>query len=302
MPSAGADVHELADLAELIAWARGSASAREILAVLGREGENSGNVGCEDDDDRNADAFGEVVNEFEYRQKACDGGYPFSVDSTGNVLSYRPIDELSSWLYGYLLLSTRLNMTTSRMQAGIDGTAILEEVSAESLRHYLGRERAQAVVFGTAVDSGDFPARVTTLCGKLGEGFQYRDNHSLGNSAKDGKLDTVAWLPFADGKAGKIIVFGQCKTGTAWTEQLCRLQPTNFIKRWVDISFVFDPLRAYCVSESVNRARWSGYGIEGGLFFDRCRLVDCCETIEQPLFRKMVRWSKAALRVAKATL
>lgn len=302
MPSSGAEAHELADLAELIAWTKKSVSAREILALLGREGENDDNVGCEDDDDRNADAFDDVTNEFEYRQKACAGRYPFSLDNTGNVLRYKPVDELSSWLYGYLLLSTRLNMTTNRTHAGIDGTTILEEISAIGLQQYLGPERAQALVFGTALGRGNFSARVTTLCDKLGEGFQYKNNHKLANSAKDDKLDAVAWLPFADEKASKIIIFGQCKTGTAWTEQLCHLRPESFIKKWIDIPFVFDPLRAYCVSESVNRAKWSGYAIDGGLLFDRCRLVDCCDTMGAPLFAQMIKWSKAALKVAKATL
>lgn len=301
-PSAGAEAHELADLAELMAWVNKSVSAREILALLGREGENDDNVGCEDDDDRNSDAFGEVANEFEYRQFACAGRYPFTLDETGNVLRYEPADELSSWLYGYLLLSTRLNMSDNRIHAGIDGTTILEEISAISLQQYLGPERAQAFVFGTALGSKNFPARVTKLCCQLGEGFKYKNNFKLPNNAKDDKLDAVAWLSFADGKASKVVIFGQCKTGTAWSEKLCHLRPDSFIKKWTETPFVVDPLRAYCVSESVNRAKWAGYAIDGGLLFDRCRLVDCCDTMEAPLFDQMIKWSKAALKVAKATL
>lgn len=301
-PSPGADPHELADFAELMAWANRSVSAREILALLGREGENDNNEGCEDDDDRNADAFEDVANELEYRQVACAGGYPFQLDRTGTVLRYEAVDALSTWLYGYLLLSTRLNMKTARMHAGIDGTTILEKVSAIGMQQYLGSNRAQSLVFGTAQGGGNFAARVTNLCQHLGEGFQYRNTLNLPNTSKDDKLDAVAWLPFADQKASKIIIFGQCKTGTAWTQQLCHLRPDGFIKRWIDIPFVFDPLRAYCVSESVNRARWSGYAIDGGLLFDRCRLVDCCDTMEASLFNQMVKWNKAALKVAKATL
>lgn len=301
-PTPGADAHELADFAELMAWANGSVSAREILALLGREGENDQNEGCIDDDDRNADAFDEVASEIEDRGHACRGRYPYSLDETGNVLRYQPADDFAAWLYGYLLLSTRLNMTYSRMHAEIDGTTILEEISATGLRHYLGANRAQAFVFGTAAGSKDFSARVTTLCENLGEGFRFKNNHGQPNTAKDDKLDAVAWLPFSDQKASKIIVFTQCKTGTAWTEQLCQLRPENFIKKWIEIPFVFDPLRAYCVSESANRARWSGYAIEGGLLFDRCRLVDCCDDMESALFKRMVKWCKAALKEAKANL
>ncbi|MBK9624885.1 MAG: hypothetical protein IPO38_10100 [Rhodocyclaceae bacterium] len=295
-------MHELADLAELMAWANGSVSEREILALLGREGENENNDGCEDDDDRNADAFGGVANEFEFRQRACAGRYPFCLDSTGNVLRYDPIDEVSSWLYGYLLLSTRLNMQADRTHANIDGTELLEEISATGLRQYLGSERSRALVFGTAMGSANFVARVTLLCNQLGEGFRYKNNHRQPNSAKDDKLDVVAWLPFSDEKNSKVIVFGQCKTGTAWTEQLCRLKPDVFIKKWIDIPFVLDPLRAYFVSESASHAKWSSYALEGGLLFDRCRLIDCCDEIEVALLNRIVKWSKAALKFARPML
>ena len=43
-PSSGADIHELADFAELLAWANGKVSAREIVAFLGREGESEPNI------------------------------------------------------------------------------------------------------------------------------------------------------------------------------------------------------------------------------------------------------------------
>lgn len=301
-PSARADVHELADYTELLAWKGGSVSAREVLAILGREGENEGNVGCEDEDDRNADAFDEVVNEFEYRQEACGQRYPFRLDRTGNVLTFAPQDELSSWLYGYLLLSTRLNMTNNRTHAAIDGTTILEDVAATGLRQYLGCERADSIVFGTAAGSANFAARVTELCALLGEGVRYRNSYVLPNDAKDDKLDVVAWLPFWDEKSSALIVFGQCKTGTAWTEQLCQLKPETFIKKWMDTGFTIDPVRAYFISESPSRAKWGGYAVQGGLLFDRCRLVDCCDVMDDALYRRMLTWSKAALKAAKADL
>lgn len=301
-PSPSADVHELADYAELLAWVNKSVSAREILAILGRESENDNNEGCEDEENRSADAFEEVATEFESRQLACAGRYPFSLDKTGNVLTYTPDNETSAWLYGYLLLSTRLNMTSARTHAEIDGTTILEEVAASGLQQYLGPQRSRSMVFGTSEGSGNFPDRVTELCELLGEGFQYRNTYELRNTAKDDKLDAVAWIPFADEKSSKLIVFCQCKTGTAWTETLCQLNPEGFIRKWMHTPFVLIPMRAYCISESGNRRAWSGYAIEGGLLLDRCRLMDCCETLDKPLYKRMVKWSKAALKVAKAAL
>ena len=67
LPSSQAECHELADFAELLAWDKGSISAREIEAYLGRLGENDHNAGCDDNDDENADEIDEVMNELERR-------------------------------------------------------------------------------------------------------------------------------------------------------------------------------------------------------------------------------------------
>ncbi len=302
-PSARADVHELADFAELQAWAYGSVSAREIVAFLGREGESDPNVGCDDVDDKNAESLDEVMDEIERRKRACRAGYPYALDARGNVIRYQDDGSLQTLLYGYLLLSTRLNMKSSRTHAGIDGANLLEEVSAEALRSYLGSDRAKAIVFGTAAGSADFPGKVTSLCEDLNEarGFQAIDSHAP-VYANDDKLDVVGWIPFCDQAASQIIVFGQCKTGTAWTEHLCQLQVDAFIRSWVDGHFLLDPSRAFFVSEAINRARWGHFAVKAGLLFDRCRIVDCCKTLNSPLQKMVKKWSKAALKAAKPLL
>ena len=63
LPSPRADIHELADFAELLALQNesDSVSVREILAYLGRAGDNEYNEGVDDEDDINADALDEVM-------------------------------------------------------------------------------------------------------------------------------------------------------------------------------------------------------------------------------------------------
>lgn len=294
-PSARAEVHELADFVELITWLNGSTSAREVVALLGREGEAYPNEGCDDIDDDNANTLDEVFIELEFRQNACDGRYPFELNATGNVLKFCAEDELTTWLYGYMLLSTRLNMASNKIHAEIDGTKLLEEIASEGLRHYLGLARSQSFVFGTSTAEKDFPGRVTALCKELGEGNMFCNHYEAPLHAKDDKLDVVAWLPFADRKGSRIVIFAQCKTGTAWTEHLCKLQPQSFIKKWIKTPFLYDPVRAYVVSEAVDRRKWFGYAIEGGLFFDRCRMIECCESLSPDLLSRIKKWSAAAL-------
>ena len=110
-PSPRAEIHEIADFAELLACANGAVSAREITAFLGREGESEPNIGCEDIDDQNADDVDEVMDEIERRERACREGYPFGLNEVGNVVHYTGCeDSAPAILYRYLLLATRLNM------------------------------------------------------------------------------------------------------------------------------------------------------------------------------------------------
>lgn len=302
-PSTQAGVHELADFAELLAWKNQSVSTREIVAFLGREGESEPNIGCDDVDDENADRLDEVMSEIERRQAACRVGYPFALDALGNVLRHHPNKgNPHGKLYGYLLLSTRLNMKSNRVHAGIDGANLLEEISAAVLKSYLGARRAKSLVFGTAAGSADFPGKVNQLCQELGEGGGFRKLDSAPVHANDDKLDVVAWTPFADQSASQIIVFAQCKTGTAWSEQLCQLQPDAFTKKWLDRQMLLNPLRAFCIAEAAERSYWGGYAAEGGLLFDRCRLVDYCDVLDADLFKKISAWCRDAFKFAKVNI
>ncbi len=294
LPSPQAECHELADFAELLAWDKGSVSAREIAAYLGRLDDNDHNVGCDDNADVNADEIDEVMNEIERRSSACGVGYPFALDLEGTVLRHVPNNEdHRTHLYHYLLLSTRLNMKDARDHAGIDGADLLEEIAAEILRCYLGPQRARSIVFGTS-SPGSFEDKVNRLCHEVGEGGAFRTLDSAAVDANDDKLDTVSWVPFADNSRSQLIVFGQCKTGTNWSGMLTQLQPDGFIKRWMREPYLQDPLRAFCVAEAVNRSRWNGFCVFAGILFDRCRIVDFFTEPDAGLVEKIKAWSIAA--------
>ena len=116
-------------------------------------------------------------------------------------------------IYKYLLLATRLNMKDDRRHAGCDGAHLFEELAAESARCYLG-DRSESLVFGTAAGTAGFSGKVDDLCARLGEGGGFRNPDDVAPTERDGKLDVVAWKSFSDRRPGKLIAFGQCKTGT----------------------------------------------------------------------------------------
>jgi len=257
LPSSGANTSELADFAELLAWQNDSISMREIIAYLGRLSENDFNEGVDDEDDRSADALDDVMTEIDRRSKSCLSGYPFYLDMKGTVIRHKTDDKSpQADIYRYLLLSTRLNMAKDKVQDGIDGTSILEEVAAVILRCYLGEKRAKSFVFGTA-NSGKFEDKVNELCRKIGEGGAFSPIDSGPVKAKDDKLDAVAWVPFTDGRSSKIVIFCQCKTGSSWQDQITQLQPETFLSCWTSQRiYALKPISAFCISDCPDTTRW----------------------------------------------
>lgn len=303
LPTPHAEIHELADFAELLALQNGVTSAREILAFLGQISENDPNEGVDDEDDRSAVLLDDVFVEVDRRARSCASGYPFNLDLQGTVLRHDFADQsVRADVYRYLLLSTRLNMNADKVQDGIDGTALLEELAAVVLRCYLGYERARSFVFGTAAPGG-FAEKVSRLCAEVGEGGVFASIDPAPVNANDDKLDAVAWLPFTDARAGKVVIFCQCKTGTNWKDQVTQLQPDAFLKRWTSArSFILEPLRAFCVSESADPARWNGLSAYAGLLFDRLRVIDFLDRADVTLHERVRVWNTGAGRVAANAL
>lgn len=292
IPAIDDRLNELTDFAECLCLLKGQISQTEISSILGRGDDNFNDEGCDDDDDMRNERLDEVMNEIDWRSRACSGGYPFLLDDTGSSIVYDTEPHPRSSIYLYLLLCTRLNMKKDRCHDGIDGALVLESLSAHVLKNYLGTKRAKSLVFGTS-EQGGFCNKINKLGLALGEGNAYKSRVAEEN-AKDGKLDVVGWIPFTDELQGKLIIFAQCKTGTNWKDDIAQLQPSNFISKWFSDQFTVDPMRAFLISEAPNRASWYNHCKDAGLLFDRCRIVDFCDDIPPDLLDTIQRWTQSA--------
>ena len=295
-PSPRAPEHELADFAELICWQQGNTSMTALSQSLGRLDENDYSDGVPEEEDTSNDVEG-AFSEIEKRAEACRGGYPFKIDDIGNSLhTARNIDSSKHIIYRYLLLATRMNMNDNRVHADTDGTLLFEKLASETSREYLG-DRAESIVFGTADGASDFMGKVDDLCRKLREGGKSR-NSDGSRRQKDAKLDVVAWKPFTDQREGKLIAFGQCKTGTNWKGQVTQLQPDAFCSNWFESQPALTPIRMFFISEALSSVGWRNNAVNAGLLFDRCRIVDFSSEVSEQLLDQIAVWTDAA---AKAT-
>lgn len=296
-PSARAPENELADFAELVAWQRDSISTTALAKFLGRLDDNDYSNGVQEAEEPTEKAVEEAYLEIERRREACRDGYPFKLDGPGYTLQADADHDGENYkltIYKYLLLATRLNMWADRGHANIDGTLLFEELAAEAAREYLGT-RAESLVFGTAAGT-EFHSKVNVLCQKLKEGDGFVNRDEAAPTAQDGKLDVVAWKHFTDGLEGKLIAFGQCKTGTNYKDTLTQLQPDSFCGKWMRSSPVVLPVRMFFVSEALSRGHWRSISRDAGLLFDRCRIVDFCDNVDASILEKVTAWTSAAAK------
>ena len=233
------------------------------------------------------------------RSKADSGPhvYPFSVNEATRLLEFT--GRRNNWgLYLFMLFATRMNMRDHKVQGGIDGTALFEEICCEVAKNYWG-ERADGMVFGTARrnganEVGAFPDAVNDLCSRLREGVGYFSHSGFQPAAQDGNLDVVVWKHFSDGKNGKLVGFGQCKTGTHWKVGLFEMVPNGFCRKWVRTMPTVEPVRLYFMTSRIRHADWYDCSVDAGILFDRCRILDYVPRMA-PLKERWLAWTRAAM-------
>jgi hypothetical protein len=293
LPAPDSEIREITDFIELECLKKGSSGLEEIIDAISQLEDNdltNGNSIDEPVRDRIMEAFNELNN----RNKYCNNNYPFELFNEGYVVKIKKdIDPFILVLYSFLIFATRLNMTKKRVHDSIDGTEIFEEISSLVMSKYLG-PRSNSFVFGTASENGSFENRINELCTCLNEGGGLKQKYIKSAKPKDDGLDIVNWSAFSDEHIGKLISFGQCKTGTSWERQLS-VQPNSFINLWLQEQLHILPLKVFFIAEALERSTKLDRIIikKESLFFDRCRIMDYYPNVDKKLENNIQSWVKA---------
>ena len=285
-PTAKASSYELADYLEILCFITNEevsiTNAHRQINYISDEIDNSEY----DEDDKLYDYLQEALKEIDRRATICRGKYPFNTENN----SVRPnleCEESYKLIYKYLLLATRLNMTEHKFVGEINGTLIFEDLASLVAKEYFGN-KAESIVFGTGVRGG-FKDKVNDLTQKIGEGGQYKDPEDSTHDEKDGGLDIVVWKPFSDKRKGKIIGFGQCKTGTEWRNEAGRLNPHDFCSIYLERQPLVTPVKMFFVCETFKN-NYETLSRKAGIIFDRCRIMDFLPELPKELFDKIKNW------------
>jgi hypothetical protein len=293
IPTLRASSQEWADYAEYKALKNGSISLLGLIKMPLRVSDELTINGTEDDTDKFNNKIDEIASEIRNRILNTRNQYPFELLNRDYTLSFIKNDSLYCWVYRFLLLSTRLNMTSHKIQNGLDGTRLFESLSAEITLSFFG-ENSNVDILGTSkADVGGFREKLSNISKRMGEGGQIHKND--GYQPQDDNIDVIAWKGFSDKKASQIIAFGQCKTGTSWQDKLSELNVDSFCKTWFSQQPVLTPTRMFFCAQYFPKEIWRPRANEAGLVFDRFRIIDYLPNeIDNKLLINIKSWCSAA--------
>ena len=214
----------------------------------------------EDEEEALSLAVADARRQIRNRAQVLGSAYPFELD--GLVLTAN-----AEWTqrpaYTFLLLLTVLMWDGRRT-----GTALFEHVVADALGAYLGGESLRFGAPRSAPVPPNTKRALTYLARKLGE-RRSRDI-DVRPSDKDMGLDAVAWKDLPDEDPGKVILFGQCATGSGWQSKIGELS----LERWRGlIATKVTPVRVFAVPWTLDSQTRNTMQDSGSIVFDRLRIA-----------------------------
>jgi hypothetical protein len=293
IPTLYADAQDWADYAEYYAIKNSKISFRTLIRDPSLIDDEIEVNGTEDESDRFLRKVDEIASEIRRRGIASNSRYPFELTDKDYSLQYIDGDELQNWVYKFLLLATRLNMTRDRVHGGLDGSLLFEQLSAEVALVYFG-EKSMVDILGTSKSQvGGFRVKIADIFKKIGEGGVIHENRDY--HPQDDKVDVIIWKGFTDRQPSQMIGFAQCKTGTSWANSISQLNPVTFCKNWFTQYPVVDPIQIFFCAQYFPSQIWRVRANAAGLVFDRFRILDYLpDVLSEPLLENIKIWCRAA--------
>lgn len=293
IPNLKSSAQDWADFAEYNAWQKRGVglSLLELVREPLMVSDETEVLGIEDDSDKFKDKIDEIASEINSRIRICGMKYPFKLVNCDYGIQYQQSETLEDIVYRYLLMCTRVKMTKNGTHANINGALLFERLSAIVAKSFLG-SRAEAIVFGTS-KKGGFREKLEELVHLIGEGGNIHSNP--GHKPQDDNVDVVVWKGFTDKFPSQLIAFGQCKTGTSWSDKLSELNMEAFCRTWFTRQPVLMPVRLFFCAQYFPRDIWQVRANEAGLVFDRFRIMDYLpEEVDASLLADIETWTNAA--------
>jgi hypothetical protein len=168
---------------------------------------------------------------------------------------------------------------------------LFERLVGEALARYLGGE---VFIFGWPVMSGqsaDIRQRIRELASRICEHFI----EEPASTYKDRGVDVIGWRPFPEKvpdnhRGSQVVVLTQCATGANWEDKTTELP----LEAWMDyLHWKSRPIKSFAVPKVIPQNRWHDISKEGGLLFDRIRIVNLiADNLSDPcLLTELTDWT-----------
>ncbi len=290
-------------------------------------------IGEEDLDAPWSELRTKVLEVIRIREQACAGGYPFVVVNQEGFRISRCEEpaksSASQCAYFFMLLATRMDMGKNRSahlqgsrwrieaksggahnkEDWLDGAELFEKLCCLAIKGYLG-QRCGTHHFGAGPDGAKMKLqeKFKEVEATFGDEIQVKAEHEIEQVHGDGGLDLIAWVSFAENslvdvgqkRNGKMLIFGQCKTGTSYDlDAARRLDPTGIVEDFLKQAFAISStniVRVFLIADRPDLNKSKKFNRAGGLLFDRCRITDCLETAptDPDLMPQILNWTSAA--------
>ncbi len=296
LPTERAYKEEIADFWEIEALKQFGTPISDIsiLKVISKGFDELQNEGLLSEEDHLSERLEEVFAHIKDRQVFSNRQYPFKCNHAS--IQIDSLTNSSDYLYVFMLLATRFNMNSDRVQNEIDGTDLFEFISAEAIKNFFGHN-SSSFVFGTG-HRLSFEKKIAEFIAKVGEGEKFKNPDSNPPTKNDDGIDVVVWKEFADKRKGKLIGFGQCKTGTEWRDGIHKLKPGDFCKKWLYSSPVLTPLPIVFLTDTMNEEYNFISTQTEFLVFNRFRIMEYASFgLSNEIQDKIIIWVKEALKL-----
>lgn len=296
IPGPRADNQEWADYAEFYAISSEGLSFFNLVKPTSLISDEVTISGVDDDSDKLLQKADEISSEIRIRMELLSDKYPYQLENNDYSLSFNRENGFSGLVYRFLLLCTRIDMSSKRIIEQIDGSLLFELLSAEVIRNYFG-PFSEVDILGTSRSSAtNFREKLKDIFNRIGEGGTTHSNPNY--RVQDDHVDLVVWINFTDKKPSNFIAFGQCKTGTSWVDRLSELNTSAFCNRWFSRQPVLTPVRMFFTAQYFPRDIWYERASEAGLVFDRFRIMEYLpETIDEGLLIQIQQWCDGAMQI-----
>ncbi|MFH1647521.1 MAG: hypothetical protein ABID71_07560 [Chloroflexota bacterium] len=263
LPKTPTDTIKLCDWLEIGALLAddSSASSGDLKAVLRRAGiydaggENALDLKVLD-----------VFHEFEQRETAAGGFYPFKL--RGGLLT---VDNWPSRVPYVFCLCLSYFGWKNKIGNVTYPRRLFEDLSCDAAKNYLHGKAVRFASPRVSLPKG-FQKAVSALCiSHLREGEGCRIRPLL--SAKDDTIDVVAWQDFPDGFPNKLLLFGGCASGNNWEGKINDCQPDAFCEDWMIIKPVSQLIKTFFIPHRIDKDIWFKHSRRCGIIFDRCRIA-----------------------------